>query len=257
MLAAKFREAGAKIIAYDRLKNSFPQSFPQSFYGEGFGERLPWQLMLSNVDAIVAAAPPDITLAVTRAAAEAGVPVFATKPLMLEQPLTLKAALFVDYVKLWSPRWQSFKRAQTLITDVEIEFYGDGPVRSFPGLLDYGSHALAYVQDLLGTQKLDIRTARVSTKRADGSHIVTANAIDNGVPVTITTGNGATSRRRRVTVNGSAVYDDDPYEDPLTIMVREFIEHVRAGRADTRLMLLTCAVTASLNKIQSACALRP
>jgi predicted dehydrogenase len=211
--------------------------------------------MLSHIDALVVAAPPDVTLGVTLAAVAAGVPVFVTKPLMLTEALELKAAFFVDYVKLWSPIWHKFKRAHTLITDVEIEFYGDGPVRTFPGLLDYGAHALAYAHDLLGTSKLDIRTATVTTKRTDGSHIVTVNAFDNKVPVTITTGNGAKSKRRRVTVNGAFIYEDDPYEDPLKIMVHEFIDHVRAGRADPRLMRLTCAVTASLNTIRSACAL--
>jgi predicted dehydrogenase len=251
MLAAKFRAAGAEIVAHDRHSRHDERD---AFYGHGFGDRVPWPLMLKRVDAIIAATPPDITLAIATAAAQAGVPVWATKPLALEQPIPITAPFFVDYVKLWSPIWTRFKRAQTLITDVEIEFYGDGPVRTFPGLLDYGAHALAYAHDLLGTEKLNIRTAAVTVKRRDGSHLVTTDAYDNGVPITITTGNGASVSRRRVIVNGSAVYEDDPQEDPLGIAVREFLQHVRDKRAEPRWVNLSLAVAASLSKIQSACA---
>jgi len=241
-LADKFRSVGLEISVYSRKGGDSV---------EGLGVRVNWEDMLfgkNKVEAIVVAAPPEVSLKIAIHAVNAGVPILATKPLMLDRQLSLRAPFFVDYVGLWSPKWKAFKDRAAL-EPVTVEFYGKGPVRDFPGLLDYGSHALALVRDLLGRyQALSITNVR--TERG----LVYVEGDINGVSVDILTGNGAEFSRRRV-IMGAQIYEDDKSEDALGILVRDFIEHVKAGHSDRSLLELTSVIAKDLRTIQAACAL--
>lgn len=125
---------------------------------------MPWREMVASpeVDAVVAVATPEVTTAVVEACAGTGrgprKRCLATKPLLCsDMPgrgySAIDAYVHVDLWRLYSPAWQAM-RAELQgkrIESVEVVCVGDGPVREFSGILDYGPHALAFVGDLLGT----------------------------------------------------------------------------------------------------------
>jgi len=252
LLARKLTGAGALITSY--VRHSGPDV-------DGFGQRVTidslWQP--GTVDGIVIAAPPEITLQLARQAAAAGMAVLATKPLQLPAPVQITAPFFVDYVRLWSKGYEQLKArvAGHAIQKIEIEFFGPGPWRAFSSLDDFGSHALAFVHDLLGSQQVltDLKV------KARAGH----------ADIAIEVGNGAEFRRMRLVVVadgvGTVAYEElapngvlsvngvtmlDEPQDPLAAMSAQFIEHARRGLADERFVQLSVAVTRSLAAIHQA-----
>lgn len=160
-MAAAFRECGAEIVAHARSSMAMGVQGP---FAASPTDPLPWPDMIASpsIDALIICAPPEVTTEVALACAKAGKRCVATKPLMLQQPPVWRgfpapfefawANIYVDLWRLYSPAWQAMKAELRgkQIQSVHVDFYGNGPVRSFSGLLDYGPHALAFVADLLG-----------------------------------------------------------------------------------------------------------
>lgn len=266
LLARKLGEAGATVAAHVRA------SGPQV---EGLGQRLELPALWDGgFDGVIAAAPPDATLAVATQAAAAGLAVLATKPLRIDHPLALTRPFFVDHVRLWSPCYLQLKErvAGRAIRAIRIDFCGNGPLRSFSGLDDYGPHALAFVHDLLGCSAAleDVDTAPVVT-RADGATLHGARARLAGAALEIRVGNGAQTPCRQLDVeverSGTLTYLETPAgatlrengitlvdgpQDPLATMAHEFLDHCRQGIADPRHVRLSVAVTRSLRDIAAA-----
>jgi hypothetical protein len=165
-LAESFRACGAEVVAHDR---SGPSPGPHDdiqhsdgWHSEcrgcqwlasdrrrpapGFGQRMPWrdQLADKSIDAIIAVAPPEVTTEVALAAAEAGRPVMATKPLF-DHPATIRAPFYVDFWRLWSEAHQRAKGGHPRAR--KFDLYGCGPFRDFPGAYDYGPHVMAALLD--------------------------------------------------------------------------------------------------------------
>jgi hypothetical protein len=267
LLARKLTGAGALITSY--VRHSGPDV-------DGFGQRVTidslWQP--GTVDGIVIAAPPQITLQLARQAAAAGMAVLATKPLQLPAPVQITAPFFVDYVRLWSKGYEQLKArvAGQAIQKIEIEFFGPGPWRAFSSLDDFGSHALAFVHDLLGSQQVltDLQASPVRHFERNATlHAVKARA--GHADIAIEVGNGAEFRRMRLVVVadgvGTVAYEElapngvlsvngvtmlDEPQDPLAAMSAQFIEHARRGLADERFVQLSVAVTRSLAAIHQA-----
>ena len=153
-LARKVKEAGHEILFHDRGHKTIPTT--------GLGEFLPWNEMAGWVDAMVVAAPPDITLRAARYAAEKGKAVLATKPFLgaaqILEEVEIKAPFLVDYVHLRSPLFGRLcdhvedKMGRATPISAEAAFFGDGPERRFDGLFDYGPHALSCMFDVLQAQ---------------------------------------------------------------------------------------------------------
>lgn len=207
-LATAFRECGAEIVAYDRGGDG---------EAPGFGARTTVQAMVHGdvCDAVIACAPPDVTTEVALECARAGKRCVATKPLLWTEwpdifdrshsaaPLNLDTGLretgllYVDLWRLYSPAWLALKEevAGKLIEHIDVSFCGNGPFRSFNGVLDYGPHALAFVYDLLGTTELTV--GRIEFDMAD---LIDVDMTCAGVPVRATIGNAAREPQRSVTV---------------------------------------------------------
>jgi predicted dehydrogenase len=270
LLARKLTGAGALVAWY--VRNSGPDV-------EGLGQRVTidslWQP--GRVDGIVIAAPPEITLQLARQAAAAGMAVLATKPLQLPAPVQITAPFFVDYVRLWAKGYTQLKAlvAGHAIEKIQIEFFGPGPWRTFSSLDDFGSHALAFVHDLLGSQQVltDLQASPVRHFERNATlHAVKARVGDTDLALEV--GNGAEFRRLRLLVVakglGSVVYEEaapngtlmlngemilsEP-QDPLAAMSAQFIEHAAQGLVDERFVNLSVAVTRSLAHIHQAEAL--
>lgn len=267
LLARKLTGAGALIASY--VRHSGPDV-------DGFGQRVTLDKLWSPgfVDGLVIATPPDITLQLAQQAAAAGMAVLATKPLQLTAPIQITAPFFVDYVRLWSKCYAQLKArvAGHAIRQIHIEFYGPGPWRAFSSLDDFGSHALAFVHDLLGSQQVlnDVQASPVRHFERNATlHAATARVGDTRIALEV--GNGAEFRRLRLVVEaegvGTVVYEElgpngavsvngemilNEPQDPLATMSAQFIEHARQGLADDRFVRLSVAVTRSLGLIHQA-----
>jgi hypothetical protein len=122
--------------------------------GRRYGD---WRHLVAAVDAIVCAATPAVTYEVLGECLGRNKPALLTKPLYLEAlpDKTMVAPVMVDYVRLFSPHYRKVRAAASnrVIKSIDVVFCGDGPVRGFPGLFDYGPHVFAWIFDLACRQK--------------------------------------------------------------------------------------------------------
>lgn len=224
-IADQFRACGSEIVAYDR-KN--PVHVKSPYAGDerrlvpelpGFGKYQPWRDQLEDprIDAIIAMADPETTTAVALACAAAGKPCMATKPLMLTDMPTIRNVFYVDFWRLWGDRWASARnqlREFAPRRSIALNFYGTGPVRSFPGSLDYGPHAMAFLLDAFG--HADILSA---TNEVDGaSECLRAEIAAGGARFHVAIGNGFPEAQRSISVmfemgGPHTVWDEPPTLD--------------------------------------------
>ncbi len=268
-IAEVFRSQGAK-VAYHVRRGKEPV--------EGMGElvSLADLLMEANsglVDAVVCAAPPEVTLAAYETFKTLGIPSLLTKPLQLQElgehpPLV---PTVVDYVRLWSPHYHRIKQdlRGRQISKVSVEFFDHGPFRGYPGLWDYGPHAAAFVLDLLGDYEMDVRQVW-KTERDGGDYRYVEGTIGL-VPFEMAVGNAseeASSRRlsvetkdgrryfyeedgRRVTsvVGDDARVDED--HQALQLMVADFMEDVRKKYVNLYSLWLSTKICKLLTMVEA------
>lgn len=267
LLARKLTEAGARVVAYTRA------SGPDV---DGLGVRIPLTDLWSSgrFDGLIAAAPPAVTLALSTQAASHGMAVLATKPLMLTTPLAITAPFFVDHARLWSRCYGLLKQriAGHAIRSIDVAMVGNGPIRAFSSLDDYGPHALAFVHDLLGHETvLEQLVAEPILRRADGATLHRARAQASPVALRLHVGNAADGPTRRLSIKvdgiGTEVYEEGPSmaswlhngkvvlqepQDPLAAMAAQFISEFQQRVADPRHVALSVAVARSLRAINKA-----
>lgn len=245
VLQKSLASVGCTCVGYERGNPSAPVA-------AGFGRPMRWQDMVGDehVDALVLCAPPDKTTEVALTCAAAGKPCIATKPLMLEQVPPITAPLYVDFWRLWSNSWLQFKREALARKDshLEVAFFGAGPMREFPGTLDYGPHVMAYLLELgsdLGSW--------TSTFEPCGQGELLQVAGRNGRTWAARFGNGAQSGVRWLSLaNGGPTLSEEPLaiqctgqpeerkDEVLRAMCRSFVADVVEGFADQRLLRLSC-----------------
>lgn len=266
-LKAAFEKCGTKIVAHDR-QGAAP--------APGFGELRKLKDMLKDpsIGAVVSAAPPEVTTRVAREAMAARMPAFLTKPLLLDENIGLRATLYVDYVRLASPIYEriKFRAAERGIKHVSIRMYGNGPVRSFPGALDYGPHAIAFLCDLLGAGCTTWNfESRALALEPDGRELYLVDGRCKGVPFSLITGNGARTGQRRLTVThddgrvseyveerGEArlvldgqIVDFACHQDALTELVRWFLLHAESKVIETKWLGISMTAQDVLRRIRS------
>lgn len=269
-IAASFKRAGSAVIAYDRSDKNKKMN--------DMGELMAWPDMVESsfVEILACAGPPDVTMQVFKACQARRKPCFLTKPFLIsEVPRDLSAPVYVDFVNLASPVYERFKKNATRdykIESLKVSFYGSGPERNFSGFVDYGSHALAFVHDLLGLKSLeDIRAGEAKSENAgDKRELIEAQAKMKNIKVDLYAGNGASGSKRRVEaqlargprvsfqeLNRVATFEINDKaamtlqtHDPLSIMVERFLWDVEVGRVNPYFVELSAAVTRSLEKIQ-------
>lgn len=241
-LAEQFRACGAEIVAYDR--KSPPSVTPvycnerREFLEEsipGFGQRRPWRAQLEDprIDAIVACADPETTTAVVLACAAKSKPCMATKPLMLTEMPELRSVFYVDLWRLWGDRWSSAKgQLRDMVPGHEavLNFCGTGPVRSFPGSLDYGPHAMAFLIDAFG--HIEVLSA---TNETDGnSERLRIEVSAGGGRFHVAVGNGFPESQRSISVMLNPGGPYTVWDEPITLdksgeiraMVRSFLDDI-------------------------------
>lgn len=278
MIANLCMAEGAEIAAYDRHKADIVY---------GFGKRMHWEEMTSKgseLDGVLAMADPETTLKVVSKAIKNGMPVLATKPLMIENIDLLsevRAPLRVDHWRLWSPKYQrlatKFREDSLSIKGIKIKAYGNGPKRDFSGLFDYGWHALAFVFHLLGiasntNDEMSIRSVEVLST-ADRRQLFKINlgwkhwpgsSNIHGMPVEIITGNGADEKKFEVEVEFKDGTDKIEWPHPKDVglqnMVSSFLRDINGWSRDnhtgsvanSKELFLSYEINRGLNKILQA-----
>ena len=248
-LAESFRACGAEILAYDR-KWFMPADATGKTRDDppGFGSFMPWrdQLTDKSIDAIVAVAPPEITTQVAMACAAAGKAVMATKPLF-DHPERITAPFYVDFWRLWSGAHQDAKGSGECVS---IVLKGSGPVRSFPGMFDYGPHVVAAALDIAAGRSVRlVDSNRMHSETGEvyaGQWMIGGELARGGTLVDGEFGNGADEGVRSVSIHGGD-YIDTQHETPthigrqskdeiLQAFARSFCQDVHEGFPDTKLL---------------------
>jgi len=261
-VAAKLRDLGHNVTCYSRHDQGKPAVV-------GLGNLVPWADMPDLCDAVVVATPPEATSKIARHMITAGVPVLLTKPLLGAAELfslPLAAPAYVDYVHLHSPSWWSLCDAVDTqvspLTKIEAHFYGDGPIRSFPAVWDYGAHAAAVSIDLLGGTELTVKNAARASSAAGRELYRISGESDDGAEVQILTGNDSQGQQRARVVahfksGRTASYEEDfpaaiftsvegspitAKHDPLNEILVSFVEDIRAHKVENSDLLLSVKV---------------
>lgn len=250
-LATAFRACGAEIVCHDRRTPGLPAEdveppWKSSYYADvpGFGEYRPWrdQIEHTQIDAIIAVAPPEVTTEVALACAAEGKPVMATKPLF-EHPASIRAPFYVDFWRLWSEAQQkkNWGSGQFWLT-------GSGPFRSFPGAFDYGPHAIAACIDA-GFPELD-ECHRMPSETGELFHAVFTGGGEDYV--TVCFGNGSTGGTRVIWGHEETplAIGSEPKDEILQRFCQSFLNDVSEGFVDTRLLELSRRGMAELRKIR-------
>ncbi len=278
-----FRAEGGCAYGYDRqTPERIHVPGPKEFYDVFGAFYMPWreQIASRDIDALVVCAPPDITTEVALACAAAGKPVMATKPLMLTVPIPIRAPFYVDFWRLWDETYQIIRagvqKDKAHATSFYCKFYGSGPIRTFPGLLDYGPHAVAFARDLFMADEFDTVKLRARATRAGGEllefELWEENQAGNPIECVVHVGNGATEGAREFVVNvddGGRIfwwetpthtcYGLDPFvarhrvlkDEALRRMCRSFMHDISEGFVTTAHLDLSCAVMRDLARVRA------
>ncbi len=263
-LASAATSCGAVVVAHCR-DNPVP--------APGLGRLAEWRDLVEKkeVDALFLAAPPGPTTEIALRCAAEGFPVLATKPVVVASPLTHVAPLYIDYVRLWSRCYRALKayaESSEGVIDVQVEMFGQGPYRNFPGWLDYGPHSLAFVHDLLGLDPMVIRSVRKMQTVGDGEMIDVFGSL-GPAEVFLRAGNGAPSGSRKLRVTTleceELIYDEQPEGttfsidgvvvctapkgDDIKSFVRNFLEDVETGFINRTTSDLTSVISPELCSI--------
>jgi len=277
VMAACFERAGLEVAAYDR------GDLTKKVFDMGEHMKLEDMASSSEISIVASAAPPETTMKVFEACQLHRKPCFLTKPFLIEEnPRDLTAPVFVDYVHLASPLYERLRKSATRDYTTEkttINMSGKGPSRSYPGVLDYGAHALAVAHDLHGLGPLEDLEARALSRSevGGGPELALASAKIGKTKLTILTGNAADKPTRLIEVtlkNGPVVsYEEKmrvatlnidrkqslraPGQDPLSLLVERFLWDIDAGRINPYFVELSAAATRSCRQIREKAGLLP
>jgi predicted dehydrogenase len=251
-------------------------------------------MLEESLDGVIVASPPATHLPIAERFIERSVPVLVEKPLCLDYSAAsrfrdLVAAhrglVFVDHVHLFSPAFQLLKRLSLSlgrITGIVSAGGRRGPFRSdTPALWDWGSHDVAMVLYLVGSEPLHVSGRRTS-RTALGSGGFAENfelslQFPHEIRARITTGNAmAPVRKFEVSQEqGTLIYDDlaehkltfrgerpgddarmraeiaagEPFRPPLDCVVESFCDAIRARTPDPRHLDLAVSVVRVLEQV--------
>jgi predicted dehydrogenase len=250
-----------------------------------------------SLDGVIVASPPATHLPIAERFIEQSVPVLVEKPLCLDYSAAARfrdlavahrGLVFVDHVHLFSPAFRLLKQLSPSlgrITGIVSAGGRQGPFRSdTPALWDWGSHDLAMVLDLVGSEPLQVSGRRTS-RTAAGSGGFAENfelslQFPNEIPARTTIGNGMAPVRKFEVghVQGTLIYDDlaehklafrgrrasddariraeiaasEPFRLPLDCALESFCDAIRARRPDPHHLELAVSVVRILEQIDQS-----
>lgn len=181
---------------------------------------------------------------------------FYNIPIMLEKPVCLKLSdwneinklsipILVNYLHLLNNQYRKMK--EQLIGKKIIRIgslgYGNGPVRNYSSLLDYGSHDLALIFDLLPeANKLEIIQYQ-ATEMKEGRQMHKLHLQSEEIDINILSGNDRTNKARKLVVFCS---DGDQFNidffSPIDLVLHKqlqyFVEMCAHNRKDSHNLLI-------------------
>jgi len=280
-LARKLTSAGAEIVAHDRATDMVMP--------DRFGPRVPWKDMVEGdeVDAVVAATPPDVTADIFRLCQAAMKPCLLTKPLLVDRGSEVTTTTYVDYVHLFSPLWSCLREMlqESDIASMSAVSTGSSSPRAFPASLDYGPHAISLLLDALEHTRFGLTTAwqfangpevkRIKSilARQPEEHenlwveMEIAGGIGPGIRSTLSCGNmgpratiffaklegqgdvtySEHDGKASLSIDGKVVIRDDEH-DPLARMLERFMWDVTSRNVDDRYVRLSAAISSVLTE---------
>lgn len=191
-----------------------------------------WKELINNKpDRVIVATPPDSHIEIASAAMIHGIPTMIEKPLALslQQALELKkfnAPVLVNYINLFCQSYEDLNKIVAFkdIKHISTNGFGNGPLRNYSGLWDYGPHCLSMI---LYLTKMLPHTVFVSTLSSKLYNIdmdfgeFKANSI---------IGNGGSYKSRSIQVDFDGMtisYNDvnrpDNHKQPLQNVLEKFI----------------------------------
>ena len=204
-LAHKFASNGHQIAWHCRKKT-------RADAGPELGERVTiTELLKKQPDAIVLASNPQVVRETLFYATAAGIPVLATKPVLGAAGIMTDgnwqgSLVMVDYVHLHSPLVLKLRALmiqketfRVFPKRINCEFYGNGPVRTFDPLWDYGPHAAAMLLDLIPASMTMLKKV-VRTSTRPGRAMYDVEAARTGVEVRLVIGSDSEESRTSVSI---------------------------------------------------------
>lgn len=199
---------------YQKTLNEFDIQFD-------IGTRENWKQLAESkkYQGVIIATPPQSHIEIAHFCLSHDLPVIIEKPLCLSLNEISKiegfsAPILVNHIHLFSPYYQFLKSyiSQFQILKIDSFGFGNGPVRDYSSLYNYGSHDLSMIFDLCNKQEA---VGWFLNKRfpgdIHGECFDLGLEIKNGVHCNILTGNGWSHKSRYLSVmtdHGRFVYND-------------------------------------------------
>lgn len=212
-------------------------------------------------DGVIVCTPPDSHIEIAQYALKKNIAILIEKPLSLSlsEAETLKkftAPILVNHIHLFSDGYQNMKKsiAGKKITHIDSQGYGQGPVRPYSSLWDYGPHDLSMILDLVGRFPEKITASESNPSSPESLFTIEMDFGDFYTKSVV--GNGALTSARTISVDCNSAnffYDDkkrpETHSAPLTTALRVFIDAI-GGKNDSRLGL---ALSLDVMKILEHC----
>lgn len=207
-----------------------------------------WQQLIdAKPDGVIISTPPDSHIEIALYALDKNIPVMIEKPLSLslneaKQLEKFKIPILVNHIHLFADAYQNLKNIikDCQITHIESFGYGDGPIRNYSSLWDYGSHDIAMILDITNSIPNHID---IFEYKNDLKSLFTIQMDYKLFHTESTVGNGSENKSRTLSVDFDGLtltYDDKerPWHQapPLTNAVKIFLEAID-GKEDYRVGL--------------------
>ena len=275
--------AGLDGVQLAALASNNPDS--SALVGPGCRVVNDWRDMIAkgDLDGVVIASPPQTHAAIAAAAMEAGIAVFAEKPLTLSaaeagdlRDLSLARGarvFFTDHIHLFNPAYRRLKdvaRQSGGITSITGLAGNHGPYRHDASVLwDWGPHDVAMILDLMDTAPKTVLATCTERREVNGG-MGEMIRLDLGFESMVARASFGTltDKIRRFTVDcgaGQLIYDDlAPHKlvhdgqpvtveaiSPLSVALGEFAEAIRDGGTHRQGLILGVKVVEVLEQAQA------
>lgn len=192
-------------------------------------------------DGVIIATPPETHVEIARVALSLNIPVLIEKPIALtmvdlEKLSGYSVPILVNYSMLFT---KTFEQLQFFrgIHSIDVSLYNRGPIRSYSGLWDYGSHAIAFIQVIKKEYPHRIKIEEYPDDQGSLYRIELSYSNDKAVCVV---GNAGLEKcnKYQVQCGGFSIsYDDllrpSDHTPPLTNVISVFLKII-AGEQDQR-----------------------
>jgi Oxidoreductase family, NAD-binding Rossmann fold len=127
------------------------------------------ELINSKPDGVIISTQPDYHVDIAKIALRLDIPTMIEKPLALsyQKALELKnfdAPILVNNIHLFADEYQNIKNSEGNIYSVGI---GNGPIKSYSSLYDYGAHDLSMILDKANEMPRSLKCLRIQNKDTD------------------------------------------------------------------------------------------